>query len=58
MVTTRPMIPMISGKVNNWDIVPLSGLNGRIGYTARQGLGGSSAISAMVYIRGRTPNKT
>jgi choline dehydrogenase-like flavoprotein len=46
---------MISGKVNNWafDTVPQKGLNGRIGYQPRgQGLGGSSAINAMVYIRG------
>ena len=56
-VVTTPgaMILMISGKVNNWafETVPQAGLNGRIGYQPRgKGLGGSSAINAMVYIRG------
>ena len=56
-VVTTPgaLILMISGKVNNWafNTVPQAGLNGRIGYQPRgQGLGGSSAINAMVYIRG------
>jgi choline dehydrogenase-like flavoprotein len=56
-VVTTPgaLILMISGKVNNWafNTVPQKGLNGRIGYQPRgQGLGGSSAINAMVYIRG------
>src|SRR3984957_18880474 len=49
------MILMIAGKTNNWafDTVPQAGLNGRIGYQPRgKGLGGSSAINAMVYIRG------
>src|SRR6202790_4226585 len=56
-VVTSPgaMILMISGKVNNWafDTVPQAGLNGRIVYQPRgKALGGSSAINAMVYIRG------
>ena len=56
-VVTTPgvLILMISRKVNNWafNTVPQPGLNGRIGYQPRgQGLGGSSAINAMVYIRG------
>src|ERR1700737_3833689 len=58
-VVTTPgaMILMISGKVNNWafDTVPQAGLQGRIGYQPRgKGLGGSSAINAMVYIRGHS----
>ena len=56
-VVTTPgaMILMIAGKVNNWAFktVPQAGLQGRIGYQPRgKGLGGSSAINAMVYIRG------
>ena len=56
-VVTTPgaMILMIAGKTNNWafNTVPQAGLNGRIGYQPRgKGLGGSSAINAMVYIRG------
>lgn len=43
------------GKINNWafDTVPQPGLNGRLGYQPRgKALGGSSAINAMLYIRG------
>ena len=46
-----PFIPAAS----NWrfDTVPQQGLGGRVGYQPRgRGLGGSSAINAMVYIRG------
>src|SRR3954452_10928552 len=56
-VVTTPgaLVLMVAGKVNNWalETVPQPGLNGRIGYQPRgKGLGGSSAINAMVYIRG------
>jgi choline dehydrogenase-like flavoprotein len=43
------------GKINNWafNTVPQPGLNGRRGYQPRgRALGGSSAINAMLYIRG------
>lgn len=48
---------MISGrpKINNWayQTVPQPGLNGRRGYQPRgRTLGGSSAINAMLYVRG------
>ena len=51
-------IPGFMGKQTpktNWayDTVPQAGLNGRRGYQPRgKGLGGSSAINAMLYIRG------
>ncbi|HEY2247014.1 MAG TPA: choline dehydrogenase [Bradyrhizobium sp.] len=56
-VVTTPfaLVLMVPGKVNNWafETVPQKGLNGRIGYQPRgKGLGGSSAINGMVYIRG------
>src|SRR4051794_4494745 len=56
-VVTTPfaLALMVPAKLNNWafDTVPQAGLNGRIGYQPRgKGLGGSSAINAMVYIRG------
>ena len=44
------------GKINNWAFktVPQKGLNGRRGYQPRgRALGGSSAINAMLYIRGQ-----
>jgi choline dehydrogenase-like flavoprotein len=46
---------MLPSKINNWafETVPQPGLNGRRGYQPRgRALGGSSAINAMVYIRG------
>jgi choline dehydrogenase-like flavoprotein len=46
---------MLPSKINNWafETVPQAGLNGRRGYQPRgRALGGSSAINAMVYIRG------
>jgi choline dehydrogenase-like flavoprotein len=48
------MMPFIPDKSNyRFETVPQKGLNGRIGYQPRgRGLGGSSAINAMVYIRG------
>ncbi len=42
-------------KINNWafETVPQPGLNGRCGYQPRgKALGGSSAINAMLYVRG------
>ena len=52
---TTPFGLALPYKTANWafDTVPQKGLNGRIGYQPRgKGLGGSSAINAMVYIRG------
>lgn len=49
------MLPGKPVKVNNWawNTVPQAGLNGRIGYQPRgKTLGGSSAINAMLYVRG------
>src|SRR6266851_695654 len=56
-VVTTPgaLALMVPSKLNNWafDTVPRASLNGRVGYQPRgKGLGGSSAINAMVYIRG------
>lgn len=46
-----PFIPDVSNY--RYETVPQKGLNGRVGYQPRgRGLGGSSAINAMVYIRG------
>ncbi len=51
------VVAMLPGrpKINNWafETVPQPGLNGRKGYQPRgKTLGGSSAINAMLYIRG------
>lgn len=48
-------VAMLPTRLNNWafDTVPQQGLDGRKGYQPRgKALGGSSAINAMVYIRG------
>ncbi|MDH4396364.1 MAG: choline dehydrogenase [Limnobacter sp.] len=48
-------VAMLPTKINNWafETTPQPGLNGRRGYQPRgKTLGGSSAINAMVYIRG------
>ncbi len=50
------VVAMAPKKINNWafDTVPQTGLNGRLGYQPRgKTLGGSSAMNAMVYIRGQ-----
>ena len=54
LVKTPGFMPFLRGSSNyRYDTVPQKGLNGRIGYQPRgKGLGGSSAINAMVYIRG------
>ena len=59
---TSPLITIPAGlvmmgptSINNWafETVPQPGLNGRLGYQPRgKTLGGSSAINAMVYVRG------
>ena len=54
LVKTPGFMPFIRA-ASNWkyETVPQKGLNGRTGYQPRgRGLGGSSAINAMVYIRG------
>ena len=48
-------VAMLPTRLNNWgfESVPQPGLNGRCGYQPRgRALGGSSAINAMVYVRG------
>lgn len=54
IIKTPGFMPFIRNASNyKYDTVPQKGLNGRIGYQPRgRGLGGSSAINAMVYIRG------
>jgi choline dehydrogenase-like flavoprotein len=49
------VILMIPSKRNNWafDTMPQKGMNGRVGYQPRgKGLGGSTVINGMVYMRG------
>ena len=53
-IKTPGLLPFI-GEASNYryETVPQPGLNGRTGYQPRgRGLGGSSAINAMIYIRG------
>lgn len=54
LIKTPGFMPFIRNSSNyQYDTVPQVGLNGRVGYQPRgRGLGGSSAINAMVYIRG------
>lgn len=54
LVKTPGFMPFLLKHTNyRFDTVPQKGLNGRVGYQPRgKGLGGSSAINAMVYIRG------
>ncbi|MGB5078889.1 MAG: GMC family oxidoreductase N-terminal domain-containing protein [Sphingorhabdus sp.] len=54
LIKTPGFMPFIRNS-SNWkfETIPQKGLNGRTGYQPRgRGLGGSSAINAMVYIRG------
>jgi choline dehydrogenase-like flavoprotein len=54
LIKTPGFMPFIRPASNyQFETVPQKGLNGRTGYQPRgRGLGGSSAINAMVYIRG------
>lgn len=57
-IVTTPfgVIAQVGRGINNWsfETTPQAGLNGRRGYQPRgKGLGGSSAINAMVYVRGQ-----
>ncbi|MEP3295483.1 MAG: GMC family oxidoreductase N-terminal domain-containing protein [Pseudoruegeria sp.] len=51
------MVPGRSFPINNWafETIPQLGLNGRRGYQPRgKALGGSSALNAMIYVRGNS----
>lgn len=54
LIKTPGFMPFIRDASNyRYETVPQKGLNGRTGYQPRgRGLGGSSAINAMIYIRG------
>lgn len=54
LVKTPGFMPFLPKAANyRYETVPQKGLNGRAGYQPRgRGLGGSSAINAMIYIRG------
>ncbi|WP_228242668.1 GMC family oxidoreductase [Porphyrobacter sp. GA68] len=54
LVRTPGFMPFLRNSSNyRYETVPQKGLNGRTGYQPRgRGLGGSSAINAMIYIRG------
>ena len=54
LVRTPGFMPFLRDAQNyRFETVPQKGLNGRVGYQPRgRGLGGSSAINAMIYIRG------
>ena len=54
LVKTPGLMPFLrAGSNYRFETVPQKGLNGRTGYQPRgRGLGGSSAINAMIYIRG------
>lgn len=53
-IKTPGLLPFVGSKSNyGYETVPQPGLNGRRGYQPRgKGLGGTSAINGMVYIRG------